>query len=84
MADDYTPTTEEVLDWFAWDTDGFENQVYRKERREAADRWLAVHDREVAEKAWEQGVEAERFNRDFPGTAGWPRENPYRIVKDNG
>lgn len=76
MADEYTPTTEDVRLWYSvgvWndgvgrDTDGSE-----------FDRWLAKRDREVSAKAWGEGWAAgnayavDDFNRDGENT------NPYR------
>ena len=48
MSDDYTPTTEEVRDYFA------HGQFSDMEEREGVarfNRWLADHDRQVAEEA---------------------------------
>lgn len=54
---DYTPTTEEVRD-FVTQTYGNDSSLARA-RAEAVglwfDNWLAEHDRQVAEKAWEEG-----------------------------
>ena len=50
MSDDYTPTTEEVETH--WADVGFAGD------RASFRRWLADHDRQVAEKAWDEGFSA--------------------------
>lgn len=62
MSDEYTPTTERVRDLFTWayawrtedSTDGDEPETdlsgLRASNRAEFDRWLAEHDREVAER----------------------------------
>lgn len=65
MADETTPTTEQVRETYA---------ALCKTDAAAAefDRWLAEHDREVAEKAWDEGY-------DYATNGKWgPGENPYR------
>ena len=49
MSTDYEPTTEQVRSHYVFD----QGDVWRRERGEAFDRWLAAHDREVAAKALE-------------------------------
>ena len=39
-------------------------------RREWAEKWFAEHDRQVAERAWDEGHMVH-------GAAGWPREDGY-------
>lgn len=54
MADDYTPTTEQVRDGYAKDPLAEYNNPlvdHAHYGRLAFDRWLAAHDVEVAEKA---------------------------------
>lgn len=56
MHDDYTPTTDEVRDGYATDPeseyyDPIGYPAYARGLRRAFDRWLAAHDREVAERA---------------------------------
>lgn len=67
--DEYTPTIEEVRD--AAGPDGATAIEHA-----AFDRFLAAHDREVAERAWEEGRLAALKN------VAWPKEeretNPYR------
>lgn len=46
---DYTPTTDEVREDFAYPWDGFKQD--REGRLAAFDRWIAAHDREVAAQA---------------------------------
>ena len=63
--EDFTPTTEDVrLIWII-------SQTGCKARAEF-DRWLAEHDREVAEKAWAEG-----HRQDAEGEDGPRFENPY-------
>lgn len=93
MADDYTPTTEEVQQAWAesrttsaWFTDESTDEM--SEGQEEFDRWLTAYAREVAERVWDEGYMADP-------TGSWDGEqssdrhpdaptNPYRIVKDNG
>jgi hypothetical protein len=56
VADDYTPTTGEVLNAYGANHWG---------RVDAADRWLAAHDREVAAKALREA--AGHVQRALPG-----------------
>ena len=62
MSTDYTPTTEQVRSHYVFD----QGDVWRRERGEAFDRWLAetlaAHDREVAAKALEDAAEDFRVN----------------------
>ena len=62
--EDFTPTTEDVrLIWII-------SRTGCKARAEF-NRWLAEHDREVAEKAWDEGY-------DYAEGEDGPRfENPY-------
>jgi len=48
MSDDYTPTTEEVRDYFVH---GQFSDVEEREGVARFNRWLADHDRQVAEEA---------------------------------
>ena len=52
MSTDYTPTTEQVRSHYVFD----QGDVWRRERGEAFDHWLAAHDREVAAKALEDAA----------------------------
>ena len=52
MSTDYTPTTEQVRSHYVFD----QGDVWRRERGEAYDPWLAAHDREVAAKALEDAA----------------------------
>lgn len=59
MSEQYTPTTEKVADAWASRYDGEHASASGEERRgyeaEFA-RWLAEHDRQVAERAWDEGA----------------------------
>lgn len=60
---EYTPTTEQVRDAYAEDDVGVPRPKYFPE----FDRWLAERDRQIAEKAWQEGYDGQ----------GGPT-NPYR------
>ena len=65
--DDYTPTTLEVRESYTY----FRGTIPTVEHAAEFDRWLAEHDREVAEKAWDEGY-------DYATNGKWgPGENPY-------
>ena len=74
MSDEYTPTTDEIRrDWVQLSADAY--SLVTDDADEVAvaefDRWLEAHDREVAEKAWDEGF-AHGFNsNDYKMT------NPY-------
>lgn len=69
---DYTPTTDYVRTMYG--------QGLRNRDVEAQfDRWLAAHDRAVAEKAWERGVDdAIRFTGEELRGLTPDIRNPYR------
>lgn len=77
----YTPTTRGVRQGY---TSG---KVGRKEMmpmaaKKAFDRWLSEHDRQVAERAWDEGGSAARENVAQGIYAdGEQIENPYRAAK---
>ena len=51
---------------------GYITDRWANSRQPEFDRWLAEHDREVAEKAWDEGY-------DYATNGKWgPGENPYR------
>ena len=101
MADDYTD--EEVREAFQQGAGilppfydrGYEYELQK--RGDTFDRWLAEHDRQVAERAWDEGCEAAaRFHEgrekghweyDFPakGMRTWRPDpaptSPYRVAK---
>jgi len=67
---DYTPTTEEIRNRYL-------SEVFPEDEAEF-DRWLAEHDRQVAEKAWGQGAAANIVSTVMNGPSrGIPR-NLYR------
>ena len=85
----YTPTTEDVREAYGWSGHDSYIELNRISRREEFDRWLAEHDRQVAERAWDEGHLVH-------GADGWPREdgycrisggciavNPYRKEQEN-
>lgn len=76
MADEFTPTTEQVREAASL------NGAVAVEP-DAFNRWLAAHDREVAARAWDEGREAGRINEHEHR----PRHrvsNPYREEVDRG
>ena len=84
---EYTPTTSEVREQFARGArGGYGGSAEAGAHRRVAaqnkfDRWLAAHDREVAEKAWDEGfMRANRLVncRMCRGTTV-PKINPYTV-----
>ena len=77
---EYTPTTEDVREDFAFPW--YPDQIGDRTARVAAfDRWLSEHDRQVAERAWDEGVElALNFAKRNPDgvTLRLEKPNPYR------
>lgn len=80
---EYTPTTDEVRDDYQWGRHACGCCAERlPEDLEAFDRWLAEHDRQVAERAWGEGFnagqawEADVNSRTIPQVTRWG--NPYR------
>lgn len=68
---DYTPTAEQVRA-FALGFGGMRSP-------EHWENWLAAHDREVAERAWDEGFRsAEEQHDGYAGVSGWTNNNPYR------
>jgi hypothetical protein len=64
---DYTPTTDEVREWYGDDvTDA--DRAWELAKRAEFDRWLAAHDEEVLDKAvervWDEVLPS-------PITTGW-------------
>jgi hypothetical protein len=81
MSDDYTristPSTEDVREYFAFgDSHTWSERV--PDRYELFDRWLAEHDRQVAETAWCAGLDAGHFRWYNKESFGLPPINPYR------
>lgn len=88
---DYTPTTEDVRKRYSGPFGGdmvaittvdkldsgaaLDWRLARDVEAEAFDRWLAAHDREVAERAWDECMAA--LDAAFGTEAPWPL-NPYR------
>ena len=76
MADEYTPTTERVrqrwLEAYEYERDmpGKIREKYPDEVLAQFDRWLVEHERQVAERAWDEGHLVH-------GADGWPREDGY-------
>lgn len=88
MADDYTPTTEEVheaISEWVWSRRMFRPELGQSDGREA-DRWLAEHDRQVAERAWDEGHlihgEDYRHTHQCREASGCLAENPHRAKKE--
>ena len=78
---EYTPTTDEVREAFRaamlhpddLDLDDAPGQAF--------DRWLAAHDREVAERAWDEATDTLSPHREDvapAAVADLERRNPYR------
>lgn len=82
MADEYTPTTDEVREGLC--ISGGVLTTSREERDARFRRWLAAHDREVAERAWDEGHAASErdwafaFDLTTPDEERTPWANPYR------
>lgn len=76
MADEYTPTTEQVRA-FALGFGGMRSP-------EHWENWLAAHDREVARRAWQEGFSAsercweETYDLTTPDEDRTDPRNPYR------
>lgn len=68
-------TTEEVVEIY-YDAPGMQSIAMAG----TFERWLAAHDRAVAEKAWDEGfVEcADMWSQQEGGTGPEPDSNPYR------
>ena len=81
---DYVPTTDEVRRQWAGSVDEYgtwDGQALTAGDAEVAfDAWLAAHDREVAARAWDEGVEC-AFQSVIirKGRSDTLRLNPYRI-----
>lgn len=72
MADEYTPTTEDVREWYA-------DSVDRLGGEAEFDRWLAAHDRETAARAWDEGYRQGRSDQaDHSMYHETHTANPYR------
>ena len=79
MSDEYTPTTEQVLGGYIFDRLEIGGVLVDKSTAEFT-RWLEAHDREVAEKAWDEAAE-EFTDRTWSSPRGLPVDppaNPYR------
>ena len=75
MADEQTPTTEDVRLVYGPDSTG----MLHDGTVAAFDRRLADHDREVAEKAWDEGYDTAIRDEDRGSSI-----NPYRSSSDCG
>tara|TARA_R110002124_G_scaffold163088_1_gene330401 strand:- start:2864 stop:3166 length:303 start_codon:yes stop_codon:yes gene_type:complete len=83
---EYTPTIEVIREYVMvgdpkpWEAPSPEVDERERRRGEAFDRALAAHDREVAAKAWDEGLDAGRDrwmdHREF----GDPPVNPYAAI----
>jgi hypothetical protein len=73
----YTPSMKQIREDFALASYGDRwDSVPLEDSRAAFDRWLAAHDREVAERAWDEASAA--FNAHFSIMGGGPT-SPYRL-----
>ncbi|MEO9246450.1 hypothetical protein ABDK96_02000 [Citricoccus nitrophenolicus] len=83
MADEYTPTTEEVRDfvttadapgpWSPPDT------AVEEARGAAFDRWLAAHDRAVKAEGWDEGYARAKSSH----CDAWPSAAYCDVTDDN-
>lgn len=71
MADEFTPTTEQVCETYAalCGTEAAAAEFWR---------WLAAHDRDTLARAWDEGAEAGRLNA-YEHRPGREMHNPYRV-----
>lgn len=79
---DYTPKTEMVKTRYAIAHGGLSDDE-EDVRADAFDRWLSEHDRQVAERAWDDAVEeahALGWLHDFAKSDALAR-NPHRAAK---
>ena len=72
----YTPATEEVR--AVYNQDEFGNPAGLNDPCPEFDRWLAEHDRQVAEKAWDDGLADGRDRWMDAREFGDKPVNPYR------
>lgn len=82
---DYTPTTAEIADWYAHKGDSTAAPYYASKltkRVNEFDRWLAEHDRQVAERAWDRCVGEMPIDPDWKNF--YSDQNPYRAAKGEG
>ena len=54
---EYTPTKNEVRERYAAARYYLDNEDHLTESGREFDRWLAEHDRQVAERAWQKGAQ---------------------------
>lgn len=73
---DYTPTIEDVRNHYAY---GCGPEHTWAESREDFDRWLAEHDRQVAERAWDAAIQHQWAHRPIGNRSP---HNPYRVLHD--
>lgn len=79
---DWTPSTEQVRSHYVFN----QSNQWEPERGEAFVRWLVERDRQVAERAWDEGQKAGLLRADFEyGAIGYQhvRGNPYRKEQEN-
>ena len=84
---EYTPTTAQVRSHYVGSVDEYGTRdgyaLDLEEAGSAFDRWLAAHDREVAERAWESGLNTGigfKTAMDILGPDAPEPTNPYREV----
>lgn len=86
---EYTPGDQEVReDWISLviTSDGYYDGISEEEAIARWDRFIAEHDRQVAERAWDEGQKAGLLRADFEyGAIGYQhvRGNPYRKEQEN-
>ena len=70
---DYTPNTGIVKAAYMVHMSGHE-RIEHKDAATEFDRWIAEHDRQIAETAWEEGATTAYYY----APDGYPETNPYR------
>ena len=83
MSDDYAPEAGGAREDFTYPWEGL--NPGRRGRLAAFVRWMVEHDRQVAEKAWDEGYKDRGgVVVDIYGDVTETRENPYRSTALRG
>lgn len=78
---DYTPTTEEARNAFVQTSVWLPDTFGWAANGEAFDRWLTEHDRQVAERAWDEAIEHVDDILGAEYSAAIRLHQPYRAAK---